>query len=172
MTYQLIGKLVAAETDYRQAITFEPNFREGYRNLVTTLLLQGRIEEAVDCDLRVASLPTLELGKSARSLLLLNYQSGLSRAEVFAAHCAYPQPPLPVAMKRRVPDPIRPLRVGFISPDFRVHPVAFFLQAFFRQRERSQVHLYCYANNFIRDGLTEWFEQSALCVIEGETAAC
>src|SRR5690606_7801815 len=66
-------------------------------------------------------------------LLALNSLPGISRDELFEAHRAWGErvearfaghPPVPV----RDPDPDRPLRIGYVSADFREHSVAFFVE--------------------------------------------
>jgi predicted O-linked N-acetylglucosamine transferase (SPINDLY family) len=40
----------------------------------------------------------------------------------------------------------RPLRIGYISPDFRRHPVAIFLEPLLRHHDHSRFTIACYAN--------------------------
>jgi predicted O-linked N-acetylglucosamine transferase (SPINDLY family) len=53
------------------------------------------------------------------------------------------------------PDPDRPLRVGYASPDFRSHPVGRFLLPLLQAHDRQSVRIYCYAWVPVPDALTE-----------------
>ena len=48
----------------------------------------------------------------------------------------------------------RPLKVGYLSPDLRMHSVAFFLQPLLSHHDRNSVQTYCYSNNDRADGMT------------------
>jgi len=48
-----------------------------------------------------------------------------------------------------------PLKVGFVSGDFREHAVAFFLEAFLSKIDQSRVELHAYASQTSHDAFTE-----------------
>src|SRR5262249_53800522 len=52
----------------------------------------------------------------------------------------------------RTPD--RPLRVGYVSPDLREHPVGHFLEAVLAHLDRGQFHVTCYAGVGRPDAVT------------------
>ena len=54
-----------------------------------------------------------------------------------------------------LPDPGRRLRVGYVSADFRCHPVAFFIEPILSLHDRDQVEVYCYAQLEAPDFITE-----------------
>jgi predicted O-linked N-acetylglucosamine transferase (SPINDLY family) len=51
-------------------------------------------------------------------------------------------------------DPHRRLRVGYVSPDFRQHPVAFFLTGLLAAHDRAQVEVHAYASVHREDEVT------------------
>jgi predicted O-linked N-acetylglucosamine transferase (SPINDLY family) len=53
----------------------------------------------------------------------------------------------------RAPD--RRLRVGYVSPDFRMHCQRFFTVPLFRAHDRTRVEVYCYSNVAVPDGMTD-----------------
>jgi predicted O-linked N-acetylglucosamine transferase (SPINDLY family) len=77
--------------------------------------------------------------------------------------------PLPASYQNSR-DPERRLRVGYVSGDFRAHPIAQFLRPLFRAHDRSQVELYCYSTSRRTDAVTDelrsmvdaWRDLSAL----------
>lgn len=51
------------------------------------------------------------------------------------------------------------LRVGYLSPDFRLHSVGFFIQHILAQHDRNRFEIFCYSNTRVRDEVTEFIEQ-------------
>ncbi|MGF1608997.1 MAG: glycosyltransferase [Kiloniellales bacterium] len=83
------------------------------------------------------------------ALCRLNYDPALSPMQVYEAHRAwaglhaqplYPRDPV----FANDPNQARPLRVGYVSPDLRRHPVAFFVEPILRTHDRQQVTAVCY----------------------------
>lgn len=76
-----------------------------------------------------------------------------------------------VAARRppRDPDPRRPLRLGYISPDFRRHSVASFFEPLLEQHDRARFELYGYYTHPRVDSMTQrlrarfdhWFDAGA-----------
>ncbi|MBL8643095.1 MAG: hypothetical protein JNK21_04110, partial [Rhodospirillaceae bacterium] len=58
-------------------------------------------------------------------------------------------------------DPDRPLRVGYVSPDFRRHSVAFFSEPLIVGHDRKQVEVFCYANLSAPDTVTARFRAAS-----------
>ena len=54
-------------------------------------------------------------------------------------------------------DPHRRLRVGYVSPDFRSHAVAFFLEPILTHHDPRQVETFCYAGVAVPDETTARF---------------
>jgi predicted O-linked N-acetylglucosamine transferase (SPINDLY family) len=59
------------------------------------------------------------------------------------------------------PAPDRPLRVGYVSPDLREHPVASFLTPVLAHHDRSRFHVTCYADVARPDGVTRHLQTLA-----------
>ncbi|CAN5561868.1 tetratricopeptide repeat protein [soil metagenome] len=56
--------------------------------------------------------------------------------------------------------PDRRLRIGYVSPDFRMHPVASFFEPILKHHDRQNFEVYCYANVAKTDEVTERFRAS------------
>ncbi|MCC6417944.1 MAG: tetratricopeptide repeat protein, partial [Gemmataceae bacterium] len=59
------------------------------------------------------------------------------------------------------PDPDRPLRVGYVSADFRHHSAGFLVLPVLKAHDRAQVQVYCYSGVSKPDYLTERFRALA-----------
>jgi Flp pilus assembly protein TadD len=92
-------------------------------------------------------------------LLLMLYCPQFSAREVFEAHRLYgrlmnrARPPRPAPI--RDPDPDRPLRVGYISQDFRNRSAGHFIEGIVAHHDRARVRPWCYSHRLRVDALTE-----------------
>ncbi|MFQ5509954.1 MAG: tetratricopeptide repeat protein [Leptospirillia bacterium] len=59
------------------------------------------------------------------------------------------------------PDPARRLRIGYLSPDLKRHPVSMFLSSIMAYHDPSQVEVYCYGNIRHPDAVTAAVRQQA-----------
>ena len=163
----------AAIAAYRRALELRPAYAEAHNNLGATLLERGEIDEAIASFRRAlaASRPALReqphLAQAHSNLLVsLHYPDGLERAAIFAEHGRWDEiHGRPRAGERAVhgndPDPDRRLKIGYVSPDFREHSVAFFLESLLACHARAQVEIFCYSEVQRPDGVTARLRRDA-----------
>lgn len=88
-------------------------------------------------------------GAHSNSLFLLNYLPEMEAGTVAARHREFGDLHAGTAarwVERDEPDPpARRLRVGYVSPDFRSHPVAHFFEAVVDRHDRDRFEVFCYA---------------------------
>ena len=53
------------------------------------------------------------------------------------------------------------MRIGYVSPDFRAHAVAFFLTPLLEAHENAQCEIFCYSDVRRADGLTQRMQRAA-----------
>lgn len=133
-------------------------------NLACTLVRAARFESALPLLHH-----TLERDPQSRVLheqllVVLPYRF-TTRAEVDAAYlnyqaivAAFEIPP--VQRTVRAPEHTR-LRIGYVSPDFRDHSVAFFLEPVLAHHDRTAFEVLCYSNNKENDATTARFKTYA-----------
>jgi hypothetical protein len=63
------------------------------------------------------------------------------------------------AFGRVVSPQTRPLRVGYLSADFRAHPVGFFMTPILEHDDSNQIQVTCYANSAAEDDVTRRLKQ-------------
>ena len=150
-----LGRLGPAEQAYRAALTLEPGRAEAWANRATrALAMQGRTAEALAAVERALRLhPGADPLHTAR-LYLMQFDPGRTMAQVAQAHAdwgaRYPDRPAPA-----VAAPAPKLRIGYVSPDFRAHPVGFFLEPVLAAHDRDAIAVVCYANTANPDWKTE-----------------
>jgi len=123
----------------------------------------GNLEEAVALlDEMVRSSPELTSAQSIR-LMALNYLPHLDERSIREAHREFGRfLEARITPERLLPRPIltgRPLRIGYVSPDFRRHAVANFLMPVLRHHDRETFEVFCYPiGDAPEDAVTAWFK--------------
>ena len=99
---------------------------------------------------------------SARNMLL-NYPSAQDRQSIFDAHrefgSHFTEWERPVFFNP--PEPNKPLRVGFVSPDLRAHPVASFLLPLLKNLDPSRVRIFLYHCHYTEDATSQAIAKTA-----------
>lgn len=127
-----------------------------FNNVVATLNL-GRAEEASALvDDLVTNAPKYTPALLLRSTIqhyagLTSPRQSLADAQAYWASELPNLPPLSPPARRKP----GPLRVGFLSPDFREHSVAYFIRPIIEGLDRSRFHVACYMSCPQQDQVTE-----------------
>jgi len=168
------GELSAAASELRQVIASAPALLPAYGELAAILLRQGRVDEAlqVHAEARRRSPATGQV-ESNESLVLasnelfaLNLSDSITEEDLFARHRS-----LGARLESRYPrrfarfanaaQPGRRLRVGYVSGEFRYHPVTVFAIPLLERHDRSQCEVYCYSRGAEDDEFTRQVSQCA-----------
>ncbi|HLT01490.1 MAG TPA: hypothetical protein VK001_04895, partial [Geminicoccaceae bacterium] len=132
-----------------------------FANLTGAMLLQqGRIHEGLAATRPIKRLAPRSATLQMSRVMSLNYDPELSRGALFEEHLwfgkAFADAVAPVTgteAPRR--DPHRRLRIGYLSPDFRTHSVAYFVAPIFEAFDRDQFETIAYAHVPRPDNVTE-----------------
>lgn len=158
-----LGYLHEARLSLEHALTIEPNNVDSLGHLAIVNGLYGDIPAALT-RLRVAISHDPGNSSLASALMGLSmYHPETTQAELYqlgrmfeqalkSASCNFSIASRPVVEKNG------PLRIGFLSPDFRAHPVGVLLKPFFTHRNRSRFSLFCYnTSGGVPDYLNQWY---------------
>lgn len=120
----------------------------------------GRFEEAARVLEEAAKVANVFSPSSSNWLFGMLYDDTCAPATIHQAHCNWgarvmAAPQAGFSFTAWNWDASRPLRVGFVSSDFREHPVADFLRSFLRQIDRSDQNLVAFSSSVHRDGATD-----------------
>lgn len=126
-----VGRVAEALAVYREALAVAPSFIEAHHHLVNTL----HYDPACDAE---------TLCREARRW-----------KEAHVAHIA------PSVRHGNDASPDRRLQVGYVSADFRAHPVGLNLLPLFEAHDRTTVRVTCYAGVSRPDALTARFRRLA-----------
>lgn len=142
------GGLEEGERLARRAVELNPHSIEARVNLGALLTAAGRPDETISAvSDAIRAIPRGELLLLQTLLTALNYSARPTPEDVLRAHKRFGDIlPIRQAEPGQLPndrDPERILRVGFISPDFRAHSVAYFIEPILRCRRRHEIETTC-----------------------------
>lgn len=154
----------AAEASFRRALELDPDYPDALCNLGEVLKEQGRADAAMAPYRRARELAPDEPDKGANLLFGLCCLDDAAPADIAAEHRRWgaslargAAPDFPA----RDRDPDRRLRVGYVSPDFRRHSVAYFLEPVLESHDKRAVEVFCYANMAGEDEVTARLKRHA-----------
>jgi predicted O-linked N-acetylglucosamine transferase (SPINDLY family) len=115
---------------------------------------QARVPEALASLERLLEPPPGSPVAWSNFLSLLHYDPARSPREIFDFHRRWGQrfganPPA-----RRVPSGRKRIRVGYLSPDFRAHPVGLLMEPVVAHHDRERVEVFLYHDSSVQDAVT------------------
>ncbi len=156
------GNVMEAISSIRRALELQPGYAEACNNMGLALVDLGEIEGAVSLYARARELKPDNPGYHSNYLLGLHYSEKYDRKvlsgeamEWGRKHGSRSGSPRPFT---NTADPGRRIRVGYVSGDFRRHPVGYFIGPILACHDRDMFEVYCYANQHESDDLTRRFQ--------------
>lgn len=141
-------RLDEAAESFRAALQIDPRYAAAHIGLANALHAMGQVpdaQSALGCALEAKP----DSAEAHSNMLYgLHYLRGDDAAGLYEEHLKWaarhtsglePAPRGGVAARR-------PLRIGYVSPNFHRHSVAFFLEPLLAAHDRAQVQVFCYAN--------------------------
>jgi predicted O-linked N-acetylglucosamine transferase (SPINDLY family) len=166
LAWQGLGHWDQALTAFQQVLKMQPKSAETLYNLGTAYKDQGLLSQAVASFRQALALqPHYALVHSAL-LLVLHYVPSLEPAALWEEHQAWSKrhaEPLAKTIRPFTNDrqPERRLRLGYVSPDFRDHVVARFLEPALATHRHDQFEIFCYADVGRPDAVTKRLQTHA-----------
>jgi predicted O-linked N-acetylglucosamine transferase (SPINDLY family) len=161
------GKLDEAEAFYRAWIARNPRDPVSYSNLALMLAGQCRIEEAIEACRHALKLDSDDTGAHSNSCFATNYLASGDPAAIKRVHeragQAYARraPLVTTPLRAEVPNEGSRLKVGYVSADFRLHAVAFFVEPLLVHHDKLAFDITCYSTTTRPDEVTERLKRSA-----------
>jgi predicted O-linked N-acetylglucosamine transferase (SPINDLY family) len=157
-----LGRYEDAVQAYVRALELKPLYADALCNLAETLKEQGRALEALPFYEKALAVDPRQAGIHSNLLLALNSVESLSRMAAYAEHKRWGERfAAPALAHANAKDPAKRLRVGYVSPDFRKHSVAYFIEPVIAAHDRGQIEAFCYANVAVADAVTARIKDSA-----------
>ena len=161
-----LRRLDDAVACYRRALEIKPDLVDACINLGVALMDLGRLDDAMASYRRALEIKPDYADAHSNLLFALNYLARGSSEEMLAIARDYEArfgAPLRTMWRPHgnSREPGRRLRVGYVSPDFRSHAVAYFVEPIIANHDRERVEIYCYAEVKREDAYTERIRRMA-----------
>lgn len=160
------GKFDEAIASYQMAVRLKPDYAKPYNNLGNILKDLGRFDEAIAHYRQALALRPGYSSAHSNLVYSLHFHPDYDSLAILAEaerwnlqHAASIQQY--THEQDRSLDPERRVRIGYVSPDFRGHPVAYSLLPLFAHHDPRQVEIYCYSEVAHPDAITEQLRSRA-----------
>ncbi|MGL5095297.1 MAG: tetratricopeptide repeat protein, partial [Planctomycetia bacterium] len=163
-TLKHLGRPEEAEAAFQRALAVTPNDAGLHMNLAEVFKAQGRIADALAVSRRALDLPNAAPGLHSNYLLTLLYDPAISPDDVLTEHVGFgfrSAAPWPTEPYQNPPDAPRPLRGGYLSPDFRRHAAASFFLPILQHHDKKNFTVHLYGEVPTPDDATEWMKRQA-----------
>lgn len=150
---------------YRRIVAVKPDDSATHNTLANLLLSRGEIAEALhEYRQAVALIPHNPILRSCL-LMALQYHSSPTLAELYKESTLWPEF-CAADIKRKTAfvntlDSERPLRIGYVSADFKMHPVSSYLRPILYHHDSERYPVFCYSNSKVNDVFTEQLKSYA-----------
>lgn len=164
------GRPSLAEQACRKSLQLDGPDADTFLNLGNALSNQGRPLEALACFRKARKLAPENAPVVSAYLMGLQYVPGQNDMALHEAHVQTAREWTEREGQGFLVEEGRPsstddasLRIGFVSPDFRQHPVGFFLSSYFAGRRSGNCFVICYSDVERDDAVTRRLRETSDC---------
>ncbi len=169
-TLKELGRLDEAVANFEKAIAINPDFADAMNNLGVTHLDLGDLGSAIVHFKKATAIDPNLMSANFNYLHALLYKPDIGSDELFETYrrTAAHRPSAPVAPDAEgrdqtpvAPGPLAPgekLRIGYLSSDFRDHPLGDNVAPLLSHHDHARFEIFCYANVALPDATTEKFQ--------------
>lgn len=164
-----LGSLLYRKGNSREALHFlhrtlalDPQNTDARTSLASIRARQGFVDEALELYRQAQALDPENFRLIGAYLFFLYFSSNVTPEAAFAEYRRWaetfaPNIPTGPTVWPNSPEPDRKLRIGFVSPDFREHPVSNYLLPFLIHHDPAEFEIFCYASVEREDNVTaDW----------------
>ena len=157
-----LGRHEEAIASFTTALGLKPAFADAHSNMGNALKDQGMLDDAIASYRRALALAPNNAPIQSNLIFALHFHPRITEAAIATEQARWNErhtAPLAPSRRRHGNDPSteRRLRVGYVSPDFREHSLAYFLAPLLRAHDLGCVEVFCYSSARLPDGTTAEF---------------
>ncbi len=155
------GSFADAVQCFRVVISLQPDYAEAHNNLANALVDLGDLDAAIEAYRRAIALKPDLVEARSNLLFILSYRDDLNQADYLNEAVGFGRVATAKARAWRdwhvvlsADQRTRPLRVGLVSGDLKIHPTGHFLESILAHIDRSRIELVAYPTRRLEDALT------------------
>ncbi len=143
-----LGRLTEAAAAHRAALAIAPQLAAAHNNLGIVLKDQGLLVEAREAYQAALTVQPNDAAAHSNFLMCLSYDPAIEGERLLAHHrdWAVRHETTPVAPVPTIGDLNGAIRIGYLSPDFWTHSVAYFIEPVLAAHDPEKVHVTCYSD--------------------------
>jgi predicted O-linked N-acetylglucosamine transferase (SPINDLY family) len=151
LAWDALGQPDQAQASFERTITLDPDHFAALTNLANACRDQGRAREAIALYRKAIAAAPGAANVHSNLLLAMQYDDRADPSQICAEAAQYARQharPLAGAIDPRPIQSLsgRRLRIGYVSADFREHPVPYFLEPILACHDHKRVEVFCYAD--------------------------
>ena len=164
--FMKIGDFESALVNFQRSLQINPNSSETFKLLGITYSRQGKTNEAESSWKRAIQINPEDPIPYEDLLMGMNYSNRYNKQTILAEHVKFAnqfEKPLSSSLKQYTNGRqlSRRLKIGYISPDFRRHAVAYFIEPVLVAHNRDHYEVFCYSNSNKYDEVTKRIQNQA-----------
>ncbi len=145
-----------------RVIDIRPEFSDAYWQMGNAYIAQGNYEQAERQYRKCLEIRPDHQAAHSNLLLVLHYNPEMSAEYIFREHRKWAARMESISEAemsfQNSKDPERRLNIGYISPDFRAHSVAYFVEALLVRHDKEKFNVFVYSDVDSCDGVTQRFQ--------------
>lgn len=163
---RLGGQISQAVLAYEKSLKLDPHYAIAVNNLGSGYKSMGRIPEAIETYARALALKPDYAAAHSNYVYCHNFEPGITLSKLRELHLAWDKIHATPFRSHwgsysNTKDVARPLVIGFVSGDFRRHPVGYFTIKVFESLAAAGTRIIVYANQVMADDMTARFKQAS-----------
>jgi len=159
--YRKYNHYKKSEYHLRQSLKYDPDCVDAMNDFAVTLKDQGKLQQAYQLFDQVTQKKQDYWDVYSNKLFLLHYMPEKTPSFIFQAHVNYGK-----QLMSQFNDQTHSachskqsrIRIGYVSPDFKCHSVAYFIESILRNHNTQKFKIHCYANVKQPDDKTKFFQ--------------
>lgn len=157
------GDLTAAAAAHREALRHSPRLASARNNLGIVLKDQGDFIAAREAYTAAVAADGDDPSFHSNLLMSLSYDPAIDGETLVAEHRRWAnRHERPIPLPKDIDwQPDRRLRIGYVSPDFWTHSVAYFIEPILERHDKDRFEVFCYADVARPDDTTARLQRSA-----------
>jgi predicted O-linked N-acetylglucosamine transferase (SPINDLY family) len=173
------GQMTEAEAIFRRLVENHPTDFSGWTSLADCVSARGNPTQAIEYFEKAIELAPEMANTFSNMTFHSTYLPDLTPEALFKRHLEWAEryeTPLRGKQFRHVPEKEAKnrLKIGYVSGDFRLHPVGNLLQGVLQQHDHGKFEIHCFATSYDSDEITAilransdyWYEVALLSIQE------